>query len=428
MSALKNKFLSQFQVLNQSVNGKSTSALHESRKLAIIEFEKKGFPTQKNEEWKYTSVLEVIEKDFQIEAKSNATFEVSQYFIPELNAYTIVLLNGIFNKASSTLSNLPKGLSVENLKDVLFSEKYAKADLKGYKKYNVDGFTSLSEAFSEQGVYIEVSNNQIIDKPIAIYNITQSNNFTQPKILAQVGRNASVQLVEIQIKEGESASITNCITEISQETDSQVNYYKIQFGSENENHVGTTQVNQIGKSVFKGITINLGGNIIRNNCNVTFGAPFSETHLYGLALIEGETHVDNHTVVDHAVPNCESTELYKNIVDESASAVFNGKIFVRKDAQKTNAYQSSKNILLSKEANAFSKPQLEIWADDVKCSHGSTTGQLDKDALFYLRARGIGEKQAKAMLTKAYVNDILDKIEIPALRTQLEKLIESRFE
>jgi Fe-S cluster assembly protein SufD len=428
MPDLKEKIISYFHLLEQSINGKSTSALHEGRKLAISAFEKQGFPNQKNEEWKYTDVKEVLENDFQIENRNVEESDLNQFSIPSLEAINIVLVNGAFNAKLSSNQMLPKGLVIENLKDILYSEKFSQADLKGYKPYNNDGFISLNEAFSENGVYIEVADNQHIELPVSIYLITKDASFNQPKILLKVGNNASIQLIEIHRKEGNSSSFTNSITEISQQNDSHVKYYKIQYGSENENHVGTTQVNQIGKSIFNGVTITLGGNVIRNNFNITFGSPFSETHLYGLALIDGMTHVDNHTVVDHAVPNCESTELYKNIVDDSASAVFNGKIFVRKDAQKTNAYQSSKNILLSKEANAFSKPQLEIWADDVKCSHGSTTGQLDREALFYLRARGIGEKQAKAMLTKAYVNDILDKIEIPSLRKQLEQLIENRFE
>ncbi|MFN0049405.1 MAG: Fe-S cluster assembly protein SufD [Cytophagales bacterium] len=428
MPDLREKIISYFHLLEQSINGKSTSALHAARKLAISVFEKQGFPTQKNEEWKYTDVKEVLENDFQIENRNFEESDLDNYIIPALEAINIVVVNGVFNAKLSSNQILPQGLVIENLKDILFAEKFSKADLKGYKPYNNDGFISLNEAFVENGVYIEVADNQHLELPVAIYLVAKDNSFHQPKILMKVGNNASIQLIEIHCKEGNSSSLTNSITEISQQSDSHVKYYKIQYGCANENHVGTTQVNQIGKGIFNGVTITLGGNVIRNNFNVTFGSAFSETHLYGLALINGTTHVDNHTVVDHAVPNCESTELYKNIVDDSASAVFNGKIFVRKDAQKTNAYQSSKNILLSKEANAFSKPQLEIWADDVKCSHGSTTGQLDKEALFYLRARGIGEKQAKAMLTKAYVNDILDKIEIPSLRKQLEQLIENRFE
>ncbi len=428
MTALEEKIITQFQVFEKSINGKSDSELHQLRKLAIAEFEKQGFPTIKNEEWKYTSVAEYLKNDFHFNTKKQElTQGISQHFIPDLEAVNIIIEDGIY---AQTLENTQrvKGLTIENLASIIYSEKFSKANLKGYKQYNSDGFIAANEAFAENGIYIEVADNEYIELPVVIYIITNAAVFSQPKILLSVGKNASIQLVEVHIKVGSDPSVSNMITEISQGEDSSVKYAKVQYGFENENHIGTTQVNQLGKSVFNGVTITLGGNVVRNNFNVCFHSPNSETHLYGLVLINDTSHVDNHTVVDHAVPNCESNEMYKNIVDNSASAVFNGKIFVRKDAQKTIAYQSSKNILLSNNANAFSKPQLEIWADDVKCSHGSTTGQLDKDALFYLRARGIGEKQAKAMLTKAYVNDILDKIEIPELRLQLEQIIENRFE
>ncbi|MBY0424455.1 MAG: SufD family Fe-S cluster assembly protein, partial [Cytophagales bacterium] len=194
------------------------------------------------------------------------------------------------------------------------------------------------------------------------------------------------------------------------------------------NHVGTTHIHQVGKSVAHAVTVSLSGGVVRNNLNMVLDAEYAEANMHGLYLLQGETQVDNHTIADHRKPNCLSNELYKGILDDYSSGVFNGKIFVQPDAQKTNAYQSNKNILLSNHASINTKPQLEIFADDVKCSHGCTTGQLDEDALFYLRSRGISNRTAKAMLTKAYVQDILNTVKIQALKTYLEGLIEQRFE
>jgi Fe-S cluster assembly protein SufD len=207
-----------------------------------------------------------------------------------------------------------------------------------------------------------------------------------------------------------------------------VSYYKIQNDVEHANQVCTTHFRQTGKSNIHAVTISLTGGIVRNNLSITLEAEHAEAHLYGLYFLKGRTHVDNHTVVDHVKPNCMSNELYKGIVDGEATAVFNGKIFVQQDAQKTNAYQSNKNVLLSEGANVNTKPQLEIFADDVKCSHGCTVGRLDEEGLFYLRSRGISESTARSLLVHAFAIDILEHIRPVALRNYVDKLIFERLE
>jgi Fe-S cluster assembly protein SufD len=212
------------------------------------------------------------------------------------------------------------------------------------------------------------------------------------------------------------------------EKDANVSYYKIQNDADHSNHVCTTHFRQTGKSNIHTVTISLNGGIVRNNLSIALEAEHAEAHMYGLYFLKGNSHVDNHTVADHVKPNCMSNELYKGIIDDNATAVFNGKIYVQQDAQKTNAYQSNKNILLSDGASVNTKPQLEIFADDVKCSHGCTVGRLDEEGLFYLRSRGINEDTARSLLVHAFAIDILEHIKPVALRNYVDKLIFERLE
>lgn len=431
---LKDKLISDFYILGQSLNGKAQSETHIKRVKAIDEFQNFGFPTTKNEEWKYTNVAELQKHSFDIlNQKSKLTkTEVEKHFIPQLIANNLVILNGVFRSDLSDIISPEIELSINNITDIIYTNEFEAINKKfeQHKQYNYDGFVSLSEAFAGNGILVEVPKNTVVSHPIAIYIIADTqdaNSISVPKILFQVNESSEVQIIEQYIKIGENVSFSNVHTEFVVEENANVYYNKIQNEGSQTHHVGNTQVNQIGKSVFNAVTIAFSGNMIRNNLNITFQKEYSETHLFGLSLLNSTTHVDNHTVVDHAVANCQSNELYKAVLDDNSTSVFNGKIFVRQDAQKTNAYQSSKNILLSNEANSYSKPQLEIWADDVKCSHGHATGQLNKEALFYLKARGIGHNEAKAMLSQAFAQDVLNAIKIPELKSYCEKIVSERF-
>ena len=215
--------------------------------------------------------------------------------------------------------------------------------------------------------------------------------------------------------------------EVVVEKDARLGYYKIQNDQKDASQVSTTHIRQTGKSYTNSVVISLNGAMIRNNLNVIFEAEHCESHLYGLYCLNGQTHVDNHTTVDNARPHCFSNELYKGVMDGKTTGIFNGKIFVRKDAQKTNAYQSNKNILISNDASVNAKPQLEIFADDVKCSHGCTVGSLDEEALFYLRSRGVDLENARALLLQAFAVDILENIKPEPIRLYVEKLISQRL-
>jgi Fe-S cluster assembly protein SufD len=292
--------------------------------------------------------------------------------------------------------------------------------------YHRDGINALNTAFIQEGVFVHVLKGRTAKHPVYFYNITDARNgniFAQPRVLVHVDENAHIQMVETFATIGSDESFTNQVIEIAVEKDAVLEFYKIQNDAPNSTVVSTTHVHQVGKSIANVITISLSGGLVRNNLNMVMSAPHSVANLYGLYLQNGHTHVDNHTVVDNREPDCLSNELYKGILNDHATGVFNGKIFVRQPAQKTNAYQSNRNILLSENASVNTKPQLEIFADDVKCSHGCTVGRLDEEALFYLKSRGISDKTAKALLLHSFALDVLQKIKPSEIRLYVDELI-----
>ncbi|MBK6264782.1 Fe-S cluster assembly protein SufD [Marivirga sp. S37H4] len=425
-------FIDQFQSFENKLNGESKKPLHQLRKAAITAFKENGLPAAKNEEYKYTNIAKAFAKHLNVEALSDNNFalssdEAAKYFIPELDAVRLVFVNGMLNKELSDLENLPEGLQIQPIKTAQddFQDDFAR-HFNTHKIEGSDSFSDLNTAFTDGGVFIKISKSAVIEKPIACYYFTDAKEadvISQPRNLVIAEKNSQTSMVESYITIGEYASFTNAVTEIVVEDDSIFNYYKYQDESEKAIHVGATLVHQLGKSVFNSGTFSFNGAMIRNNLSIAVHSEHSETNMIGLYFLDYSTHVDNHTVVDHRVPNCESNETYKGVLDGKSRGVFNGKIFVRQPAQKTNAFQSNRNILMSDGSEMDTKPQLEIWADDVKCSHGCTVGQLDKDQLFYLKARGLDEKTAKSMLLNAFASDVVNPIKIEALK----KLIESKI-
>jgi Fe-S cluster assembly protein SufD len=402
------------------------------REKAFEHYNKLGIPTSRNEEWKYTRLMPLTNKSFELRS---TTVLPSQNVLRSIRLQTecaaeLYFINGVFVKEISSFDKdelvvLPLNEAAENE-----YKNYVQQHLNQSSKYMKDGMNALNAAFVANGLFVLVKKNKVINKPVFVYHLTDTNNdnvFVQPRSLFVVEENAQVQLIELYNNSGLHESFTNEVIEISVQQNARFEYYKVQDENENCHHVGTTHVQQVAKCFTHCVTVTLNGGTIRNNINMILEAPNNEGHLYGLYLLNGKTHVDNHSIVDNVMPNCFSNELYKGIMDGNSTGVFNGKIFVRQDAQKTNAYQSNKNVLMSDTASVNTKPQLEIFADDVKCSHGCTIGQLDEDALFYLRARGIGEKQAKAMLLNAFAADILEQVKPEALRNYLEKKIDERL-
>lgn len=403
------------------------------RAKAFELFNKSGIPTSRNEEWKYTRLTGLTNKNFAVHTTAVVPTKetLNNVRLQTASAAELFFVNGVFVKEISTFAN--DALAVLNLHEAAESEykNYVQQHLNQSSKYMKDGMNALNAAFTANGLFVLVKKNKAVEQPIFIYHLTDTENdnvFVQPRSLFVVEENAQVQLVELYKNNGLHESFTNEVIEIAVYENARLEYYKVQDENENCHHVGTTHLQQVGKCFTHCVTVTLNGGTIRNNINMILEAPNNEGHLYGLYMVDGKTHVDNHSIVDNIKPNCFSNEFYKGIMDGNSTGVFNGKIFVRQDAQKTNAYQSNKNVLMSDNASVNTKPQLEIFADDVKCSHGCTIGQLDEDALFYLRARGIGEKKAKALLLHAFAADILEQVKIEVLKNYLEKKIDERLD
>jgi Fe-S cluster assembly protein SufD len=414
----------------------SDSGLRSIRQKAFDSFTRMGIPVR-HEEWKYTRINSLFNKQYNFSSSQPATSvsgkELDTVRLPGYEqANELVFVNGIFSFPLSTIRS-SKQLLVMPLEEAATSEYNAiiSKHFGHSSNYLKDGINSLNTAFVQGAVFIHVKKGQIAEHPIYIYNITDAragNILAQPRSLVHVAENSQVQLVETYSTIGLDESFTNQVMEIVVEKDARMEYYKIQNDAPHSNQVSTTHIRQTGKSYTHTVTISLNGGLVRNNLNVVLDAEHCEAHLYGLYLLKGQSHVDNHTLVDNVKPNCFSNELYKGIMDDNATGVFNGKIFVQPHAQKTNAYQSNKNILLSDAASVNTKPQLEIFADDVKCSHGCTVGRLNEEGLFYLQSRGINEKIARSLLLHAFAIDILEHIKPAAIREYVDKLISERLE
>ncbi|MET0244367.1 MAG: Fe-S cluster assembly protein SufD [Flavitalea sp.] len=416
--------------LQQADNSKLSGV----RKAANKSFDTWGIPTVKHEEWKYTRIGSLFNKEFTVSVSADSTLskaELESLRLPGADdANELFFINGIYHPELSVIKST--GLVLQPLEEAS-ANQYApivEAQFNDSGKYLQDGINALNTASINGGIFLHVDTKKIIKHPVYIYNISDTRVapvLAQPRSLFYVAEAAQVQFVETYRTVGASESMTNQVTEIIVEKDAIVEYYKLQNDEAHANQVSTTHIKQIGKSVVHTVTVSLNGGIVRNNLNAVLGANYAEAHLYGLYFQHGQSHIDNHTIVDNVMPDCLSNELYKGILDNQSTGVFNGKIFVRKDAQKTNAFQSNKNVLLSENANVNTKPQLEIFADDVKCSHGCTIGSLDEEALFYLQARGVPHNQAMALLLQGFALDILEKIKPAAIRSYVEDLITQRL-
>jgi Fe-S cluster assembly protein SufD len=412
------------------------SSLRGIRQSALNNFDKLGIPGTRHEEWKYTRISALFNKEYQLPVSTTSAVTPADVDVIRLpgceNAHQLVFINGIYAPALSHI-HTNEELVIIPLEEAANNEfaTVVAENLGHSSKYAKDGINALNTAWMYGGVFIHVKKARIAAHPVYIYNITDArseNILAQPRSLVHLSRGAQVQIVETFATLGLQESFTNQVIEMVVEEDARLEYYKIQNDSVHANQVSTTHVRQRGKSYAHTLTISLNGNVVRNNLNIVMEASHCESHLYGLYLQKGNSHIDNHTLVDNVEPHCYSNELYKGVMDENATGVFNGKIFVRKDAQKTNAYQSNKNILLSNNASVNTKPQLEIFADDVKCSHGCTIGSLDTEAMFYLRSRGVTEKNAKSLLMHAFADDILENIKPEAIRNYVDQLISERLE
>jgi Fe-S cluster assembly protein SufD len=426
----KEFYIDNFHKFEKKLNGHSGSFLHDIRKQAVQQLEELAFPTNKNEEWKYTDVAPILKQDFipavNSELPNISKKEIQKYLFKDFDFHLLVFVNGIFQKELSEISELPRDVIVSNLSSVvkenpeLLKQYFAK-----HNKYE-NTFTALNTAFSSDGLVVIVPNGSIVEKPVQALFINSSSVelvLSQPRNMIVAGKNSQVSIITNYVGFEEKSYFSNVVTEISIDENGIVDLYKVQSESDKSFHIEKVQTHQKKNSIFNHYNIAFGGSIVRNDINSVLDDENIETHYYGLYLGNKNQHIDNHTFVDHAKPNCMSNELYKGILDDNSHGVFNGKIIVRKDAQKTNAYQQNKTILLSNTANIDTKPQLEIFADDVKCSHGATVGHLDEVSEFYIRSRGVPRELAKSMLIRAFANDVIEKVKIDPLKEQLNHMI-----
>ena len=429
---LKDKLVSDFNDAELRLNGAAQTPLHQTRRAALQSFEKLGFPTTKHEEWKYSNVNKLAQQEFKFgETTDFGKAEVAQLSIPKLDGNILYFVNGVYRPDLSQIVSDESILKITSFAQAttsnpaLIEKHFAK-----YANVNDSAFTALNTAFAHDGVVIEVPDNKIVEAPIVLRFVTDArtaNVASQPRNLIVAGNNAQVKVAESFRTVGDFEAFTNVVTEIVLNQNANVEYYKIQNESDNSHHVGTTQVCQHDKSHFYSATVTLNGGFVRNDLNIVLDGQYCEAFMYGLYFPNGKQHVDNHTLVDHAKPNSYSNEVYKGILKDKSTGVFNGKIFVREDAQKTNAYQTCRNVVLSDEASMNTKPQLEIYADDVKCSHGTTTGKLNEEAIFYMQSRGIPKDQAMTLLTLAFCDDVVSQIKIGAIREYLRELIQEKL-
>lgn len=428
---LKEKLLSSFMAFEERID--VTSELHDVRTSAIKNFENKGFPTKKEESWKYTSLNSVLKNDFSVFPKNENTIEfadVKKYFIHEIDTYKLVFIDGVFNSFLSATTH--EGLDICLMSSALNKPKY-KMIIDNYfnKIANKDeSLTSLNTAFANEGAYINIPKSKVVDKPIEIMYFSTGSGaalLVQPRNLIIVGENSHVQIIERYQSLNENPVLTNSVTEIFAQKRAIVDYYKIQNDNLEANLIDNTYVSQQKETNVSVNTFSFGGNLTRNNLNFYHFGERIVSNLNGITIIGDKQHVDHYTLVQHSTPNCESHQDYKGIFSDRSTGVFNGKIYVEREAQKTNAFQKSNNILLSDKATINAKPQLEIFADDVKCSHGCTIGQLDETAMFYMQQRGIPKKEAKALLMYAFSNAVIESIKIPELKQRITTIIATRL-
>ena len=423
-AVLKDQLIQAFK--DSAINGMPFKAVREKY---IQQFDADGFPTVKDEEWKYTNLLPLIKKDYTFDNTdiSISKKQLEEFILTNTDSYFLVFVNGVLSKELSTITEkdfVLGSLKYNNRQDII--EKYWNSCL----PEETDALVAVNTALAQEGAFIYVPKNLVLDKPIQVIYASskvQQDLFLQTRGLIVVEENAQVQITERHQNFNDSLVFTNAVTEIVAGASAIIDLYKIQNNTLKCSLIDNTWAKQAKTSNCTIDTFSFGGKFTRNNLSFCLTGEHAESNMNGITLIGKDQLVDHHTFVDHAVPNCNSNELYKGIFDANAKGIFNGKVMVRPDAQKTNAFQANNNLLMTDNASIDTKPQLEIYADDVACSHGCTIGQLDEDALFYLRSRGIPMKEAQAMLMYAFANDVLENIKIPELKKKLNRIIAEKL-
>jgi Fe-S cluster assembly protein SufD len=417
-----------YQAAFRSVRDLSPAApwLELVRGSAMDRFEQLGFPSVRDEEWKYTNLATLAKESFEPVTSADHAGDVSRFAYPEASGAHLVVVNGFLNEELSVTTGLG---------DVVATDLFRAVDDARYNKiirkylarnagYHNNGLTALNTAFIQSGVFVYVPKNVKLEKPLQITFIGgTANSAAFPRVLVIAEENSSATLIENFVAGSEDRYFTNAIAEIVLRDGAHLEHYRLQRESKKAFHVSTTSAELGRASRYDTTSINLGAQLSRHDISVVMDHEGAETWVDGLYMVDSDQHTDTHSVIDHKQPHCNSHQLYKGILDGNARAVFNGKIFVREGAQKTDAMQTNKNLLLSDKARVDTKPQLEIYADDVKCAHGAAVGQIDPEELFYLETRGIGPELGRSLLTYGFAEEVIAKIKLESIRTELDQTV-----
>jgi Fe-S cluster assembly protein SufD len=430
----KDRFISAFEVNHgQTLNGTSAS-IAQQREDAIEHFSELGIPTNDLELWKYTNIAKIIDRPYTLplgtDTPSVDKSDIAPFLIDDMDAHRVVLVNGRVDESLSDIGELPPGVVVSGLSQAgndhpdVVEEHYGQ-----YADYEDDAMTALNTAFVQDGAFVYVPSGTIVEKPIFFLHITASDEdlFLQPRHLFVVEDGAIAKIVEAQHSLTDAQTFTNTVGEAFVGEKGNLDHYLLQDEGHSASQVHTRAAQQKDDSVYSTQTVTYTGEVIRNNATVEADGTFCESNLYGLVIGKDDMHVDNHTRMDHVQPDCNSNELYKHVLNDESTAVFNGKVFVARGSQRIDAYQQNDTIVMNNNAQIYTKPELEIYADDVECSHGATTGQVDEEGVFYLRSRGLSERRARIMMLQAFSEEVLSELSIDAFRDYVTDLIRDRF-
>ena len=417
--------------------------LQSLRAHGMAHFESLGFPTTKNEDWHFTSVATITEGTFRAAMTSKAGVssegstagmvaraDLQRFTFGQRAWHTLVFVNGEFSENLSSFAGLGEKVRVSSLAKAMHSGLgRPERHLGKIAAFNQHAFTALNTAFIQDGAFVELQADAVVEQPIHLIFVSEGEGraVSHPRNLIVAARNSRASIIESYISIRDSCYFTNAVTEISLGEGARIDHYKIQRESEKSFHVGTTQIRQARDSQLHSFSFAVGGLLARTNIYTSLDGDGATCTLNGLYLTDGVQHIDNQTSIEHIAPNCPSHEIYKGVLDGRSHGVFNGKVYVHPEAQKTDGKQSNNNLLLSPTARVDTKPQLEIFADDVKCTHGATVGRLDELAMFYLNSRGIGRETARTLLTYAFAADVLETIELEPMKAELERMVLARF-
>lgn len=396
------------------------------RTSAMDRFEQLGFPTVHDESWKYTNLAQLAKQSFVPATRVDKdSLDVSRFVYPETAAAHLVVVNGFLSEELSNKTGLENVVATDLLTAVADARynKIARAYLARNAGYHNNGLAALNTAFLQSGLFLLIPKNVKVETPIQVTFLTDGESASFPRLLVVAEEHSSATLIESFVSTSEQQYFTNAVTEIVVKDGARLEHYRMQQESEKAFHTSLTSAELGRGSSYDTTSINLGGRLARHDVSVVMDNEGAECWVDGLYLVGADQHTDTHSVIDHQQPHCNSHQLYKGILDGNAHAVFNGKVFVREGAQKTDAMQTNKNLLLSPQARVDTKPQLEIYADDVKCAHGAAVGQIDQEELFYLQARGINPELGRSLLTYGFAEEVIEKIKIDSIKSQLDEFV-----